>query len=1115
MISPSLHILSVIGILSVAALLALSATVLDGALSHRLAQADLNGSSCDSEDVGTVDTASLVVSGEFEESCWSEGYMGFVPVDSYWRKAFFNTLDGTLSVEVTQPTRGVHLQLESSDGERFAGDDRIEAEVGSGRHHLTVSLPTSGNAAPIAFDVTLRMIPDEPIPPTPTHPTSVPPPTAAPSPLPTPNPTATPTPGDSRHVEATPTPQIDETAPVHTCLVTAVIESIADREFERTHLMSADERFYCYSLELPVGHELQITVGSDDTLVWVESVGPDFIGQLVTVLDQSESTTVSTPGRYHIGVTPRIPAREPWTFVVEFRSWTIGGDQVASPVPTPTEPPPSTPEPTPTIEVTSDSGDDAVGWCQEEDLGMVAGRSFEKSGFLTDDTANPPCYESAYHFTLETGFDLVITSKSTQLHLSTWHYSSEAATFNWLEPNESMTVQAPGYYGLSVSADRVVPDRVRYTLGFESRRTGDGTGAETSTPTPTPTEPPTPTPTPVRVESPTPTASPEPREHISVTFRSTSRHRKECTHPFSSPDLSERARNGLHTIKVSATLDDDECRDGKYFPFDVSGDGLVMQVEVLSPIDAEIINLEHPDGSVRFCPSSRFDIQVTLTVPGAYKLRVREFDDPDADFELRFRLLPITDASAEMQIERCREGDTDPTPTPTLRRPGIQTFVFEFCEAAGLTDGCEEDGVREWKRKYGGGEESTPTVETPPTVEVEPPTPVPIEIESVVHPPRTEEPWVPHTSHWTESTFNFISDPNTLAQVVSFVNGALCGQICEEYDFVPVSPAFEAGWFLIGIVPAVDVIPDARDALLEAYQCFIWRDKVTQEYGCNHIDLGINWVSIVPFGGIPFDILAVLRRWERSIEGGLRSARGAGRDIGKLLKISLRPVGESGERLPGAFEAQRLFLRTWLVPKLEKGYRGLATDVLDGLSDTTAISKYATVPGMLPDVGRSVEGSSTVVGRFLNSDDVRSYTEFKRVTYVLDERVTASTVWQLNREVALPSDGSWADLARRLGVTGKSEIDVIGSDYYMEIHGVTESGIRSADKSKFMNQLLLAAHNGKREMRFVLFGADDDDIRDLVKKQLRQMVGEINRARPGTIGKNGLKTKVEFEFDPR
>ena len=961
MITRFSHSLLAITGLTVALLIALTVALLDGSSQHRQARADPLEPNCDTETVGTVDSEQRFVPGEFIDPCWSEGGIGVVPDDSYVREIAFDTDGGTLTVVVIEPmpTDRVYLQL-LDQPEEVVGFGELVAEVGSGTYYLRVSLPREEDAASFAFNVALRVTPDgldEPPPTTPEHiPTSEPTPVEPPTPI-TESPPTTP----ERVPALDPTPDEPPTRlPVPSCLVVEEIETIAGREFEVTGDLTVDHPFYCYILELPVDFELELTVGSDDVLAWVESVGPDQTVRSVTTLAPRGSTSLQAHGVYHVGVALPSDRNEMRTYVVEF-------------LPRPVDEGPG-----------------------------------------------------------------------------------EETTIPTLPPTEKPT----------------------------------------ATPTPTPFVPPTPVPT--------PTARPEPRESVTYNYRNRRELRETCEHPLGElRDLSERARNGLRRITVYATLDDDECRRGKTFPFAVSGLGLSMRVEVLTRGDVEIISLSHPSGTVRFCSSNRSEIWGRLTRQGQYELRVREDDDPDANFELGFRLSPVTDPSADWDLDRCQDGGGGSTGGQGGRdRPGIQTFIRDYCIGVGLADECKFDAINEWVRLYGsGGSEPTEVVETPtPVVAREPtPPPDPIQIETlVVFLPGVDETedldpgfWL--SSIWTDAYDFLPKDPKAFGQ---FIAGALCGQICTEYGYLdPDSSAFVAGYVVVGTIPFLDIVPDLRDAVLESYHCWLTPEGI-REHACDYGDLAVNWASVLPFVGKAGDVVQAANILKKAAKSNPELAK----YLGKQWRELLHPVDEVG---PEAFRTVGGRLQESLTSNGSVDL-GLAAKALDSWSKTRAVSTFKSVDGMFPPDGVPYYDNAaklTVVGRVLNDLNRGRYKEFLRVTKVLDDLAATGRVGRvdlrgeviaLNQTRKLTNNDLKA-AAKRLGFDDvESEFDVVGQGYYLEIHGVLPGGLSAADKKKFKKQLLLAAQN-KKKLVFALF-ADDAKTQERATEGLKKLVAAVESA---------------------
>ena len=283
------NVVAVVGLVA-ATLFATLVPWIDGVVSDRITRADLRGSNCDAVFVGTVNTEPLVTRGDFDEPCWSEGGVGIVPVDSYWRLVAFDTDGGTLSVVGNRPANQLRFQLEMS-GVWSEWGGSIETEVNSGRYYLKVALPRLNNAAPVEFELTLRILPDEheepPTPPTvrvtpeaptpigPTIPVTESPPTVAPQP-----------------------PMAELSEQTECALIYELTGEGTDPLEIFGELDASDGEAACpqhsYAFYLPSGRSFDLTVASNGVLLELERPDGDGIERLIA----PHSTTLGESGRY-------------------------------------------------------------------------------------------------------------------------------------------------------------------------------------------------------------------------------------------------------------------------------------------------------------------------------------------------------------------------------------------------------------------------------------------------------------------------------------------------------------------------------------------------------------------------------------------------------------------------------------------------------------------------------------------------------------------------------------------------------------------------------------------------------------------------------------------------
>lgn len=770
--------------LTLAVLVALATSWIGGAASERVALADLRGSNCDFESVGTVDSEPLTIRGDFDEPCWSEGGIGIVPVDSYWRLIEFNTEGGMLSVLANRPSSQVHLQLNQWRA-RQSGDGSIEAEVRAGTHFLRVSVPRSNVVAPIEFELTLRIVPEQPEEQRPPTPITERPPTVAPQP---------------------PTAEEDVCERVDELFDVGTDSFLLYYDWDESEAYALCPQ-HSYAFQLRAGFSFDVSIATDGVLLEIESPEAHGTERLVA----GQSATITQPGRYVFRLQRLWYVSGPLNYEVDFRLNAAAGLNSQEPL---------TPEP----EVWSE-------WQFEGDAQPAANAGVRLTGFSSASTSvtatgrithlyldfmlNMPsgsCEravvmvsrgDGAWHLltTLShedtsgaftrIGFDLRglgapfseqlqlrvqsafvsegdsrLEIRNLEVSLSTedvpehlardrndgirritvdepcfgagglgwWEFSGRHD--RWYTVNvlslgmETPVIQVFSRFGNGqwrldlgsiargetiVSVDFRADENTTYKIAVRNPVQFMGEGLYGIVVTER-----------VVDELPTPEASPEPYESITYNFRSTRRLREQCEHPLR--DLSERARNGLRAIKVYGTLDDDECRSGKTFPFEVSGLGLSLRVEVLVPRDVEIISLSHPSGTDRFCRSNRSEIWGRLTRPGQYELRVREDDDPDANFELKFWFSPITDPHAAWDLDRCRSDDDEDEEDPEEpERPRLTEFMVDYCGREGLTDDCMEAAAKEYERRYiNRGLDPTEVLEEPTVVVTEEPTRVPL-----------------------------------------------------------------------------------------------------------------------------------------------------------------------------------------------------------------------------------------------------------------------------------------------------------------------------------------------------------------------------------------------------
>ena len=271
--------------LTLAVLVALATSWIGGAASERVALADLRGSNCDPEAVGTVGSEPMIVRGSFHKWCSTHGGT-IAPVSSYLRHIRFDTEAGSLSVVANKPSSQVYLQLNRFTDATTVGEGSILADVEAGSHFLTVSLPKKDNVAPVEFELTLRIVPEQP--------EEQLPPTAELIPTLEPTSETPPTPVTEVPPTAPPRPPTSESEDSHgtECTQVEELSGVGTDAFEIHGVLDASRQEaacpqHSYAFRLPTGRSFNLDVATDGVVLELES--PDGLGVERLIAYQSVS----------------------------------------------------------------------------------------------------------------------------------------------------------------------------------------------------------------------------------------------------------------------------------------------------------------------------------------------------------------------------------------------------------------------------------------------------------------------------------------------------------------------------------------------------------------------------------------------------------------------------------------------------------------------------------------------------------------------------------------------------------------------------------------------------------------------------------------------------------